>query len=86
MDFYKFSKCVYTAQGDMVCDKAFVEPFMQPFVEPFVEETPNIASYNGINKENLLQNAINKNYCDINAEPDAKTGEMKYSFKKECIN
>lgn len=75
MDFYKFSKCVYTAQGDMVCEN-------KTFVETFEEEKPNIAN---ANKGSILNNAIENKYCDITAETDPKTGTIKYTFKKECV-
>ena len=69
--------CVYTAQGEMICDK-------REGVETFVQEKQNIPK-SEIGNVNI-DNAIKQNYCDISVEIDPSTGKTVYAFKKQCTN
>lgn len=69
---------MYTAQGDLVCDKQ-----LQPAREMFVQEKPNMSPPSSQDTE-LVKNALDQEYCDISVTTDPKTGQILYSFKKEC--
>jgi hypothetical protein len=51
-------------------------------MEPFVNEQPNMKNVDI--SGNILADAISKNYCEIVAMRNSATGEMQYTFKKEC--
>lgn len=74
--------CLYTSQGDIFCQRsATVERFV-------VDETPNIPT-NANNRANdnittVTNTALENKYCIVSAKTNPTTGEVSYSFEKEC--
>jgi hypothetical protein len=75
--FYEMGDCVYTAQGEMVCNNK-KRNFSENFI---VQETPNMG---GVSKGDLVSDALNQNYCEISAVSNPQKGEIQYVFKKDC--
>lgn len=72
-------QCLYTAQGEFVCTTKTRENK----IENFVVEQQNM-NVNTSSHQNIIGNAIEQKYCDIQIQTDS-SGKTAYALKKECI-
>lgn len=71
------SKCMYTTQGEIICGG--------PTKEQFVSEKPNMDDGKKPNSTSeIVDSALQQEYCDISISTDPATGKVQYNFKKEC--
>ena len=80
-EFYSgVGNCLYTSQGDIICTRKKIvrEGFGidEPPVVP-VEQTEN-------KQPDIVESALENQYCKISVRKDPSTGEITYDLAKDC--
>ena len=82
--FYGSSKCVYTAQGEVLC-KTSTGATREHFIEEMPNDVENVFGGRVLKEENLqVLHAIANKYCEIATTTDPATGKTVNTFKKTC--
>jgi hypothetical protein len=82
-EFYKPSgQCLYTSQGDIVCTRSTQSSIVERFG---IDEPPVIPPPSPIAKQpDIVESALQSQYCKISVKKDPATGEVTYDLAKNC--